>query len=268
MVCSQRLFATLALSVLIAGCATPHEQFYRQYIDPTKAAGLVTLTPGDQPQVFASNDLMRDVKVARARGFVPIGESSFVGGMASQASVLRQATNVGAVMVLVNASFKDTQQITTPLFLPNDSTTYTSGSVYGTRGSASFSGTSTTQSTVVVPVTTTQDRYQQTAVFFAKAARPPRVGISPMDLTPELRAQLQRNTGVLVDFVYDGSPAFVANLMAGDVMIEANGTPLINQAHGSEVFRSIGPGPQKVPVKILRNGVERTIEIDLPATRP
>ena len=84
-------------------------------------------------------------------------------------------------------------------------------------------------------------------------------------LTDELRAKLQRNGGVLVAAVVEGSPAFRADVLRGDVIIQIADRP------ASTVQELMGALPslagQKVRVKILREGQPLSLEVQLDEAR-
>jgi S1-C subfamily serine protease len=189
--------------------------------------------------------------------------SSFNGESESEQAVANQAKSVGAVLVLVNSKFTDSRVVTTPLFLPDNQTTYYSGYVNGTYGSANYSGSSTTYGTTVVPITSAQQRYDQTAVYFVKITKKPKFGLNLEDLPPELRARYERNTGALITIVMEESPAFVANIIPGDILIEFNGTPVINAEQAFNLMRTYSPKLDKCLFKIIRNGTEKSIELQL-----
>lgn len=253
----------LSLAFILSGCASGYQKFYKPYADAKTLPDVQTLSPNDTPKIFASDDLARDVRIARSKGYIVVGESSFNGERESERGMVQQAQQNGAVMVLFSSKFAGTRTITTPLFLPNNKTTYSSGTVNGTGGSANYSGTSTTYGTTVVPLTTEQQRYNQAAVYFVKSTRKPRVGLVALDLTPELRKNLERNTGVIVDIVREESPAFIANVLPGDVIIEINGATVINSKHAYELLQAASPPQGRFTLKIIRNGTERLIDINL-----
>ena len=142
----------LAFCVILASCASPYQQFYKPYVDAKTLLDVQTLLPNEKPKIFSSNDLRQDAKIAQSKGYIPIGYSSFNGKIESESGVIQQAQQVGAVLVLINSKFVETRMITAPLFVPNNQTTYKSGSVYGSYGSVNYSGTSTTSGTMVVPM--------------------------------------------------------------------------------------------------------------------
>ena len=259
----MRIVATVVACVVLTACASGYQQFYKPYVDARTLSDVRLLGEGEKPKIFSSNDLQRDVKIAVSKGYRSIGASSFNGEIESEQVVVDQAKSVGAVLVLVNSKFTESRTITTPFFLPNNQTTYSSGSVYGTYGSANYSGTSTTYGTTVVPITTQQQRYDQSAVFFVKSTRKLKFGVLVVDLPPELRSKYERNTGALIDIVVDESPAFAANVLPGDILIELNGTPVINAKHAFGLMQSTSPKGGKCIFKVIRNGTEKSFELQL-----
>ena len=259
----MRQIATVFACFILAACASGYQQFYKPYIDARTLPDVQLLGNGEAPKIFSSNDMQRDIKIAVSKGYRSIGASSFNGQIESEQAVVNQAKSVGAVLVLVNSKFTESRTITTPLILPNNQTTYNSGSVYGTYGSANYSGSSTTYGTTVVPITTQQQRYDQTAVYFVKSTKKLKFGLFTVDLTPELRSKYERNTGAVIDVVAEESPAFAANVLPGDILIELNGTPIINAKHASEIMQSAQPKDGKCILKVIRNGIEKSIELQL-----
>jgi S1-C subfamily serine protease len=62
-------------------------------------------------------------------------------------------------------------------------------------------------------------------------------------------------TGVRAESVTSGSPAAVAGLQGGDVLIELGGTPLVNLSAFSDKLKTLAPG-DKVKAVVMR-GSER-----------
>lgn len=269
----MRLFYSLIAIVLLTSCVNGYQRFYSPYVDVKNLKDVHLLGENEQPQIFATNDINRDIKIARSKYFIPIGYSSFNGEMESQQSLISQARNVGSSLVLLNSKFTETRAITTPLFIPNNQTTHysgtTDGNINGIYGETNYngnfnaftSGSVTTYGTTVVPMTQYQQRYDQNAVFFVKQTRKARVGITLTDLTPELRSQYQMNTGAVIDIVLEDSPAFNANILPGDILISFNGIQVNNAMHFVELAKSIGSNGGKCPIKIIRARTEKTFEL-------
>ncbi|MFC5474643.1 PDZ domain-containing protein [Paraherbaspirillum soli] len=259
----MRLVLTAIMCIVLTGCASGYQQFYKPYVDARTLTDVHLLGAGEKPQIMSSTDLQRDVKIAASKGYRPIGASSFNGQMESEQAVIKQATAVGAVLVLVSSKFTESRTITTPLFLPNNQTTYSSGSVYGAYGSANYSGSSTTYGTTVVPITRQQQRYDQTAVYFVKSTKKPRFGLLVSDLPLELRSKYERNTGAIINVVIEESPAFLANVLPGDILVEFNDTLIINAKHATDLMQSAPSKGGKCVLKVIRNGTEKSIELHL-----
>jgi serine protease Do len=261
---------------ILTGCHNGYREFYHPNFDPktppVPTTDLKYLDQNEKPQIFSTNDLQRDVKIARSKYWLPIGYSSFNGPMGSQDQVISQAQTLGAPMVLVTSQFSENRTITTPLFIPNNHTTYyngtTSGQVYGNRGynanyNSNTTGTATTYGTTVVPMTSVQSRFDQTAVFFARYVKKLRYGLYVVPLTPELRQKYERNTGALVDIVFENSPAFTANILPGDIVTEIDGKIVDNAPKAMELMRDTQPANGLSIIKLFRNGTEKTINVQL-----
>lgn len=103
-----------------------------------------------------------------------------------------------------------------------------------------------------------------TAPAFSGKARDQlaRLGLVVQTLTPELEQQfeLQDEHGVLISGVEPGSPAAMANLQAGDLIVEVNRQPVSNTA---DLQGAIGMSPDRVLFLIKRNGASLFVVIQL-----
>ena len=253
-------FASIALS----GCATSgHQQFYQSFVDEVPAADIEWLREGQKPLVYSSDNLERDMDIMLSKGYVAIGSSAFNGQIAGADDVAAQATRVGATIAIVRYNYTNTQTSTVPLFVPTTATSYHSGLVHGYGGSASYSGTSTTSGTTVVPMTMHQRRFDQEAIYFGKSTKRPKYGVYLNDLSPETRREIQRNMGALVTIVVEDTPAFLGNVLPGDILIKVDGTDVRNGEHAVTLM---GRGPYTPGVSVLTvlrdiGEVELTIEL-------
>lgn len=262
----MRYLLVILLGVCVGGCATSgYKQFYKSYVDPTTLPDVQLLAPGQAPTIYSSNEMNRDVKILISKGFRPIGHSAFNGALEGEQQASAQAVRVGAQVVLVKSDYTNTQTNTIPLFLPNNTTTYGSGSVYGSGGSASYYGSSTAYGTAVVPITSQQRRFDQEAVYFVKSTKRLKFGVFFADLTPEMRASIQRNMGAVIDIVMENSPAFTANVLPGDILIQIDGVDVRNAEHAAQLMDAAPPGGE-IQISVLRNGEKKTIAIRLRAS--
>ena len=87
-----------------------------------------------------------------------------------------------------------------------------------------------------------------------------RLGLSVQSLTPELATQYQQQglRGVLIANVEPGSPASMANLQAGDLIVEANRQPV---AVIGELQDALGKSPKQLLLLIKRDGASLYVTI-------
>jgi len=90
------------------------------------------------------------------------------------------------------------------------------------------------------------------------------MGVGIQDLTAELAQYygLKDQKGVLVTQVFPGDPADKAGIKTKDVIIAVDGKPV---GTGRELSSAVAGMPvgKEVPVKILRNGQEQTVKVQL-----
>jgi len=96
------------------------------------------------------------------------------------------------------------------------------------------------------------------------------LGVMIQDVTPALAKEfkLKEATGALVGDVVADGPAAKAGFKDGDVVLNYNGKPISDSRHLRLMVGETKPGT-RVPVKILRNGDSRTLEVtvqQLPGT--
>ena len=88
------------------------------------------------------------------------------------------------------------------------------------------------------------------------------LGIMIQDLTPALAKEfkLKDATGALIGDVTPKGPADKAGLKSGDLLVEFNGKKVTDSRHLKLEVARTQPG-QTVPVKILRDGTAKTLEV-------
>jgi len=261
----------IALStLLLAGCANPYKQFYRP--NPNLAANADARTmPGVLPpegplQIFTTADIQRDVREMRRRGWFVIGVASFNSGGqgVTEGNLRAQAATVGAQAVLISSKYTNTVSGAVPLVLPNNSTSYTSGTAtaYGPGGVVNAYGnsTTTTYGTTTTMLPYSVNRYDYGAAFFVRMRQ--RLGLYPKALDDAERQRLQTNSAVAVDFVVDGSPAFRADILPGDYVLslagQSPGGPeeflkQVKDHEGEEVELVLLRGDQKITKRVQIN---------------
>ena len=200
------------------------------------------------------------------RGFAVIGSASFAGPLAGQNQLVEQARKVGAEVVLYGSDFSHTEEGVLPWLSYQPGQTFTTQE-QGTIAGYPYWGSSTTTTpgtyqTQLIPYQ--RQVFIQGATFWRRL-KPGIFGAMFAPLTDELRARLQRNSGVLVAAIVEGSPAFRANVLRGDVIIQIADRPASTVQDLMDALPSLAG--QKVQVKILREGQPLSLEVQLNEAR-
>jgi len=234
--------AGLAAGAVLTGCVNPYSVFYR---GKTDARTLPGYQPVDEPvQAFRTHDLKGSVLEWQRKGYGVVGSSGFeasdqdddVGPDQAKA----HAAKIGAHVVLMWRKYSHTDTATVPIHVPVTSTSTTNADVTSTDGDGYYGHATTTKhGTSVVMQSVSDDRINFTAVFLAKKV-PPRVGIIDRKLDVATRQRLGRNTGISVLEVIDDSPAFLAGVLPGDVLLSIDGEPIQSTDHYHRVIDALG----------------------------
>jgi serine protease Do len=90
------------------------------------------------------------------------------------------------------------------------------------------------------------------------------LGVSIQNITPDLATALKlgQTRGALVSDVDPNSPAARSGLKSGDVIIEANGKPVVDSRELRLLVSSMAPGSQ-INLGVLQNGQPRTVTLTL-----
>jgi hypothetical protein len=272
MIRSIGLIMTLALVCM--GCKNPYSDFYQsrqQVIGNTNFE-----QPQGEPNIYNySADTEKDNRVMRENGFSLVGYSSFTGGGSgvTKENLIAQAKKVGASVVMVKTDDAGTVTGVMPYTTTSPgqvitSNSYGTANAYGTGGSAygSYQGSTSTYvpgttSTQMIPYTV--QRYDFLASYWAKI-RPRIFGGVYSNLPPEVSQRLQRNTGVVVDLVMRGTPAFFANILVGDVIIKVDDEEVSDERGFTEILIHC---PKQVTMTIIRGNQEKSISLSLNKTR-
>jgi serine protease Do len=223
-----------ATLLLTTGCATGYREFYKPAagIDAEQIARLRSAPPPENPIVerIGQVDPQSISDAYIKRGYVIIGSSFFnTGRNESEGSAVQMAKDVKADLVLiVNPKFTGSVTTSVPIVTPTTSTTYSTGtaSAYGSGGYATAygSGVSTTYGSVTNYVPVTVNRVDYGAIFFVK----PKIslGIVARDMNDEERQIAQTNMGAIVRVIINDTPAFYADVLPGDRLLEIDGLPV------------------------------------------
>ena len=140
----MRITIVLLASVILAGCSTTtngYKKFYKPFVDTKTLKNVNLLSEGEEPQVFGTDDIDRDMLILRSKKYIPIGYSAFNSCYEDTKNAIAQAKEVGATIILVSSKYTNTQTRISTLFLPDNRTTYYSGSINeNTSYNSAYSG--------------------------------------------------------------------------------------------------------------------------------
>ena len=265
MVTTYKIYALAALSIIISGCTSSHTQFYKEYpytatMLQNDSKGLIFLADGEEPKVLSTDNIERDTKIMVSKHYVPIGFSSFNGELEGADSVADQARRIKAVTALYAWKYINTQTNSGTLLLPQTNNFSGTVNTYGTNGSAfsTFNGSST--GTVATPYSITQRRYDQEAVFFLKDTKKGKFGILPSELSREKKIEIG-GYGILIDNIFEDSPAYNSELLIGDILIEMDGKKIQDFQDFEKMLREFDTSKGICSWTIIRNGATKIVKI-------
>jgi len=236
----------LIVVILVSGLAGCAVNGFAKYYTPTPAADAVRANPAyEKPagelKVFVySADPKLDNQRANEAGYVLIGSSSFYGPQKTMTKeqLREQAKNVGASMVLIQSKYKDTTSGAVP-WVVSTQTTYTSTAI----------PYSISRNDTVATFWVHRDvSHMRFGAFFAP-------------LPDDMRAKLQRNTGLVVKSVVSGTPAFNANVLRGDIILKVSGEDVIDVASFQQQLERMAG--QTVSLEVMRGDTPKTILVPL-----
>lgn len=254
----------LAALAFLTGCVNPYRKFYTSFTNGQPVSLIPDFLPcEDGIQIFSTDDFVRDRRALQRHGFVPIGSSSFVGGAQhiTEGNVREQAEEIGACRVLISSKYQNTVSGAIPWTTPNNTTSYTTGSAYayGSGGYANAYGSAvtTTYGTQTTMIPYSVDRYEAGALYFAK--RKFKIGLVYLPVPAEATQTIGQNGGVLVDVVIQGSPAYKADIIEGDVLWTING----NRVDPENWSSLIKGASRELNVELYRKGelIKKTLTL-------
>ncbi len=262
--------ALIAISTILAGCASGYKEFYRSSsgFNPQRVSESRIAPPPMQPFVERARPGNSDDIVAAyaKRGYVMIGSSMFNSGRAeSEDAAVLQGKEVGADLVLIlNPKYTGTITSSVPITTPTTSTTYSNATAttYGRGGpvTAYGSGTSTTYGSTTNYVPMTVNRVDYGAVYFVKQKFG--LGVFFRDLNDTERQELQTNRGTVARLIVDGTPAFNADLLVGDIFTNIDGIPIANSQSLGVLLRE--RAGKMVAFSIIRKGqpIQKSLQLN------
>lgn len=227
----------------LCSCATSTNlaKFYHPYFSNEESiAEECLLQEGEEPKVYYSDNINDDITLLRSRYYTSIGDCSYNGPDDS---------------TLVQTIKKFCKEKRAKIAIYSYNYTHTNYGVYNTGQYISSYNVR---------------RYDYTIVFFAKQKdsyiENQITGFLVKDLDTTTRKEYQRNTGVLVDVVYENSNAFYANLIKNDIITRIKYDTIDMEIKNSEDFDVINNYFKRgntITLFIIRNGYEHQIKYEL-----
>jgi hypothetical protein len=253
------VFLATALLSAASASANDWEKFYRPAVDPS----LVIPSTVEAEQVPFTGNIEQDSDAMWRRGFIAIGYSYFNSANSKTKDALRLAKKLKARFVAIATELTSSETRSVPITTPTTSTTFSSGraNVTGSRGSATgnYSGTSTTTGTQTTYFPMTVNRFDKLAIYYAEV---PKNGLGALtrELNAQEVAQFETRRGFVVRSVRDGSPAYNADVLPGDIVLKINGLPADSAAWEAAMQTN-----QSIKIDLHRKGSMRQIEVTVPA---
>lgn len=83
------------------------------------------------------------------------------------------------------------------------------------------------------------------------------VGISATDLSTTKQLETKCNTGAYILTVFNGTPAYYANLSSGDVIIKINNFDITSEADYTKVVNALAYSGEQLRITYVREGIEK-----------
>jgi len=230
----------LALLAVNPAYSNEFKDFF-QYKDRKLSDFIASKSP---PKIYRSDDLGADERHLLEDGYDIIGFSSFNGPQADQKNAIKFAKTIHSEIVIVKYRFVETVSGGTQVVMMPVIGGY--GGMIGGAHPVSF------------------DRYEQTALFFAKL-KPEKIsfGFLGLPLTTQQAAAIGSGKGLSIEVIVRGRPAFDAGLLKGDIILTIAGKDVSTSERIRQVRSDFAS--QTVPVEIIREGKPQTLQIAVPA---
>jgi len=277
----------LSFMFLFVNCATtnekaktnPFKQYYESFYAPQTSISPYDSTHSKTPKLYEGNfnSAVQNIKTLERANYIVMGTSDFNGGKVDKEEAVVFGKELGADYVLFYSSYTNTISGTLPVTLPSTKTETTQktgnvtdyGNIYGTDGSASLSGntsysetsTKATQEKKTTYFPYSVDRYNYAAVYFIGNPNPIILGVIFNNLSPDIKKRIGSNKGVIVTTVINGTPAFMTDILEGDIIRKANSIEIID-AGSLHSFLDLYEG-ERVKFEIIRDDKTIIKEVQL-----
>lgn len=257
------LFAIIANTYLLNGCLPqPFSEYYKPRITEELKQELISkneiivLDRRQEPILIITDDIEDEEQKALSKGYIPIGYSSFTGYFYGFEQAKEHAAQIGALLVIAKVGDKTTKQGEYYVPVETETTSTTQGKINNKK----FTATTKTKETTTQTVNYTRVWYDQFASYYVlRNIDKIKLGIILANLSQEQKIAAQRNIGVSAYVIIENTPAYFANVLPGDVIIELNGEQVIDVQDFEGKIDKIADSSKNITLKIIRNGQEKLI---------
>jgi membrane-associated protease RseP (regulator of RpoE activity) len=266
----MRAILGIMMVLLMAGCASNgYAKFYtaKPNAQEIMASPLRDKAPAE-PRVLTvtQQNSKATFEDLRRHGYIIFGESAFYGPASKTTNdqAVEQAQKLGAALVTIGISYHDTLSGTNSFTLPGapvTSTVNTVGNVGGTYYNANSTVTTPGAPQMYsIPYSVSRNDFWA-GYWIHQNVNSYKFGGQLADLPSEVRAKLHRNTGVYVPIVIVGTPAFLANILDGDVITKINDLDVTDQASFRMQLEQFSGQP--VAFEVIRGDERLSIKMTL-----
>lgn len=93
-------------------------------------------------------------------------------------------------------------------------------------------------------------------------------GLCFTEISPAPSNEVSMSFGAQIFWVYEGSPAFNAGLLGGDIVLEINGEKVINEKDANSKVGRIRKDTDSIVLSIIRDGIKKEIVVDMSKESP
>jgi len=279
-----RLIILITLTIIFSGCTqSSYQKFYNQIYTTQLLAEIKQKSPSRllkkdaEPRVITGAYKNMDKKIIelKAKGFDHIGYSSFIGSMSDTEGAIKQAQEIGAVLVLLSSGYADSVQNSGYTYVTEKSTTYNDGNInsygnkltnYGYSSTASlntdYSGSSTTYKKKAIPYSYKIDRYDQVADYFIINDYKYKFGtMGSTEISREERIKIGQN-GIRINNIRVETPVYNSNILIDDILIKFDGINVKSHKHYSKLCANFDVSKKYSIWTVIRNNKKIDIKIN------
>jgi serine protease Do len=244
-------FALTSATALAACTPSAYAKYYSGTV-PAQIPGYISTTAA--PVIEGASNIEEAQTTMFRKGFVLIGTSSFwaeedFDGISSK-DLAKFAKRLGAQRVVTVVKLRGITQGTDLVSVPTRETERTTATVQSGGRTATGTSTSRRRGTETVAVPYSVERSNYDVLYFVKARST--LGVMHRALSDTESQQIGTNRGVVVLAIANGSPAFFADLLPGDFLLDVQGQAIQSSAHFSSLLRE--QQGQEVTLQGVRRG--------------